>query len=85
MATKSQEQPVVPSGINEYIRKNFKDDFLTEIRPFTDKSGQIAWFVDVTHDSTVYHLRFNNEGLLLEQNADSIGFPGDDVEIGEAD
>lgn len=85
METKSQQQPSVPSGINEYIRTHFKDDYLTNIRPFTDKSGQTAWFVDVTHDSTVYHLRFDKDGHLIEQVADAIGYPGEDVEIGEAD
>jgi len=85
MEPHSENQTVVPLGINEYIRTNFKDDFLTEIRPFTDKSGHVAWFVDVTHDSTVFHLRFNNDGLLMEQREDPIGYPGEDVEIGEAD
>ena len=78
-------QPTMPSGINAYIRAHFKDDYLTDIRPYTSNQGHTYWFVDVTHDSTVYHLRFNSEGRLVEQDVDPISYPGDDVEIGEAD
>lgn len=85
MEPNPQKHPSVPFGINEYVRTHFKDDYLTEIRPFVNKSGCTEWFVDVTHDSTIYHLRFNTDGNLIEQEVDPIAFPGEDVEIGEAD
>ena len=81
--SKSSEQ--VPAGINQYINENFKDDFLTDIRPVSDKKGEVNWIVDVTHNGCLYHLRFNGNGELMEKDIEAVPYPGDDLEIGEGD
>jgi hypothetical protein len=82
--TSFHEQPV-PQGISEYINDRFVDDYLTEIMPYADASGKLFWHVDVTHNNTIYHLRFNEQGVLVESVVEPVGYPGDDVEIGEGD
>ena len=80
----SHEQPV-PQGISEYINDRFVDDYLTEIKPYADASDKLFWHVDVTHNNTIYHLRFNEQGEFVESVVEPVGYPGDDVEIGEGD
>lgn len=75
----------IPIGINQYIHQHFKDDFLTDIRPVKNSKGENSWLVDVTHDSAIYHLVFDSKGVLVENVIENIEFPGEDVEIGEAD
>ena len=82
-----QPKPIesIPSGINQYVRENFKDDFLTDIRPFNNSKGEKSWCVDVTHDSAIHHLVFNSQGELVEKVIENFEYPGEDVEIGDAD
>lgn len=82
----SQPEPkLLPADINTYIKNAFVDDYLTEIRPYTDHHGNLSWFVDVTHNGSVYHLRFNAAGLLIDKDIETISFPGEDAEMGEGD
>ncbi|MFN5323658.1 MAG: hypothetical protein ACK5C5_01960 [Bacteroidota bacterium] len=85
MKNHTSSDPVVPQGINDYIKDCFNDDFLTDIKPVIDAKGQTSWLVDVTHNSLVYHLRFNQMGALVDSQTEAISFPGDEIELGEGD
>ncbi|MEY3342889.1 MAG: hypothetical protein RL090_573 [Bacteroidota bacterium] len=85
MSNLSKPSEQVPAGVSHYINENFKDDFLTDIRPVSDKKGEVNWIVDVTHNSCLYHLRFNGNGELMEKDIEPVPYPGDDLEIGEGD
>lgn len=85
MSQRSKPSESVPSGINLYIQENFKDDFLTDIRPITSSKGETFWLVDVTHNNNLFHLRFNHDGELMEKDVEPVPYPGDDLEIGDGD
>jgi hypothetical protein len=85
MSNTSKLTEQVPSGINQYINENFKDDYLTDIRPIATSKGETLWVVDVTHNNCLYHLQFNAKGELKEKDIEPVPYPGDDLEIGEGD
>ena len=78
------QQPV-PKRINDFLLKYFKEDYMSNIRPYSDRKGILSWYVDVSHNSSIYHLRFSDEGLLLEHNKEDILKNTDDLELGIGD
>lgn len=60
----------IPSGISEYIRKNFHAECLTEINKVNQKGGHFIYVVEVSHDDNLYHLRFNDKGVLMSNKAE---------------
>ncbi len=84
MESKSQKTPEIHAGISEYIRKNFREDFLTKIKERKDKSGELFYFVDVSHEDQLYHLKYNSRGELVAQELEP--FPHlPDNELGAGD
>ncbi len=62
----------VPPAISEYINDKFRDNFLTEIKTIESKDGHLHYHVDVTHDNTMHHLKFNSDGLLIGKDLEPI-------------
>jgi len=85
MTPESRASDHIPPGISEYIRQNFKEDFLTEITSVKDERGTEFFYVDVTHEENVFHLKFNAKGELILKEIESIRFPDDEVELGDGD
>ena len=85
MAPGSGNQHEMPAGISEYIRKNFRDDYLTQIREVREQNGEVYFFVDVSHDDNLYHLKFNSKGILVQQELEYLPEFPDEDEIGKED
>jgi hypothetical protein len=82
--TNNPQNPI-PAGISEYIKSQFRDDYLTEIRTVKNKAGEIFYFVDVTHDKNLFHLKFDEHGKLVLQETEPILELDDEEEIGNVD
>ena len=64
--------PVVPHAISEFIRNNFRGQFLTDIHPFKDRNGDQKFDVTISHDDTLHHLHFNKTGSLLSRSSEPL-------------
>ena len=85
MTSKSQSTHPIPAGISEYIKQNFREDYLTDIKSVKDAKGAEFFYVDVTHEENIYHLKFNDNGELILKDVESVRYPDDEVELGNAD
>ena len=85
MKNLNHQEKTVPQGVNHYIQTHFQDDFLTDIRPVEDAHGTCFWYVDITHNGSVYHLRFSHDGFLIDKDIETISYPGEEVDEGEGD
>lgn len=62
----------LPYEISEYLKENFREDFLTEIKKTTASDGKVIYKVDVSNEDSLYHLKFNSKGLLMEKEMEPI-------------
>lgn len=62
----------IPAAISEYIKRFFDKEFLTEIKTSKDKKGMIFYHVNVSQDNTLYHLKFNTEGILVQKDSEPL-------------
>ena len=85
MQNNSQNSPAIPIRISEYIKQNFREDYLTEIKHVKDSKGIGFYYVDVTHEDNIYHLKFNESGELIQKEIESVIYPDDEIEIGNVD
>lgn len=73
----------LPHKISEFITRNFRGEFLTEIKTFRDKNGKEIYDIQLSQDNTLHHLRFNSLGTLIERNAEPLIELYDEDEIDE--
>ena len=66
----------LPYGISSYIQDRFRDDFLCEVKSVQQDKGHFRYALEVTKDEHIYHLRFNEAGKLLQEEAEE-AFPPD--------
>ncbi len=66
----------IPFKISEYIQDHFKEDFLFEVKDIKKIREQLYYFVEVTKDDYIHSLQFNEQGDLVEKNAEE-AFPPD--------
>ncbi len=85
MPDKPQNAHPIPAGISEYIKQNFREDYLTDVKSVKDGRGIEYYYIDVTHEDNVYHLKFNASGELIQKEIESVRYPDDEIEIGNAD
>ncbi|MGZ4033402.1 MAG: hypothetical protein ACXVPU_08270 [Bacteroidia bacterium] len=62
----------IPFGISEYIKKHFEGSFLSEIKEEADNAGQKIFKVDISHENSLYHLKFNSAGSIIEERSEPI-------------
>jgi len=62
----------IPHKISEYISTNFKGECLTNIHSTSDRNGKIIYIVDVSHDNTIFHLKFNANGSLMDTQSEPL-------------
>lgn len=75
----NKKQPKVPPEISEYIKNNFREGFLTEIRKVKDKKGKITYTVDIGEHENLHHIHFNEKGKLLSRETEPL-YPEDERE-----
>ncbi|ELR73889.1 hypothetical protein C900_00053 [Fulvivirga imtechensis AK7] len=71
MNTKSK----VPYKVSEYIRDTFREEFLCSIKSYT-RDGKTYYLAEVTKDDLIHHLKFDEKGQLMKDDADP-AFPPD--------
>lgn len=69
----------IPFGITDYINKNFKEDFLFEVKEVKEMNGHIIYVIEISKDDYTHTLRFDEDGTLLKENAEQ-AFPPDSRE-----
>lgn len=74
----------LPYNISEYLKEHFREDFLTEIKETTNKEGHLIYEVNVSSQDSLYHLKFNSKGILIEKEMEPI-LELDDEEYGIVD
>ena len=85
MRSKTHNSDAIPAGISDYIKKNFHEDYLTDISNVKNDKGIEFFYVDVTNQENVYHLKFNAQGQLIEKDIESVRYPDDEIEMGNFD
>jgi hypothetical protein len=60
----------IPYGISDYIREHFSEDFLFRVKEVNESKGHSVYVVEVSQDDYIYTLRFNEEGVLLNEDAE---------------
>ena len=85
MENNFQNSHQIPAGISEYIKQNFREDYLTDIKPVRDQKGVTFYYVDVTHEDNIYHLKFSGSGELIQKDVEAVRYPDDEVELGSVD
>ena len=62
----------LPHQLSVYIRENFPEGFLSEIKPIEDENGHLFYKIDVNDNETVYHLEFNEKGNLIKHESERL-------------
>lgn len=62
----------LPLGISEYLKEHFREDFLTETKKTINKAGKVTYNVQVSSQNSLYHLKFNSKGILIEKEMEPI-------------
>ena len=62
----------IPANISAYIKKYFRDSFLLEIKSFKDRKGEQQFYIDISEDNTLYHLKFNTGGVLTQKETEPL-------------
>ena len=75
----------IPREISDYIKnKKFDEEFLTDIRKVTDSKGEVIYMVEISHNETLYKLKFDSSGRLIKKDSEPL-FKYEDDEYGIAD
>ena len=69
--------PKLPYKISEYIKDQYREDFLFEVKEVKKVNGQWYYIVEVTADNYTHLLKFNEAGELIKEQAEQT-FPPDD-------
>ncbi len=56
--------------INEFVKDEFREGFLMDIKDPVTEEGKICFYVDVSLDNTLHHLKFNEHGALLSRESE---------------
>lgn len=69
----------IPTGISEYIRNHFREDFLFEVKDVIEVQGHSIYKIEVSKDDYIHKLSFNEAGVLLKEDVQP-AFPPDSHE-----
>lgn len=65
----------IPNKISEYIDENFEGGFLSDITSYKDKNGKTFYNVEISHGNSLYHMKFNSNGVLISRTAEPLMEP----------
>jgi hypothetical protein len=66
----NRETQTIPYKINDYIRDRFREDFLFELKKVIQVKGHPQYEIEVSKDDYLYKLSFNENGDLLNEEAE---------------
>lgn len=61
----------IPAGISEYLNKYFWGRFIS-VKKEIDSKNQYFFKISISEDDTLYHLKFNLDGIIEHQETESI-------------
>lgn len=67
---KSNKSTPVERRIIDYIKNDFKEGFLMDIKNISKSNGENVYHVEVSQDNNLYHLDFNKNGVLIKSEVD---------------
>lgn len=73
---KTDEHLHLPLGITEYIREQFREDFLFAVKKIFVKNGLKHYLVQVSKDDFIHMLTFDERGRIVVNQTDP-AFPSD--------
>jgi hypothetical protein len=59
----------IPLGISDYITEHFKEDFLFDVTAVRKVGAHSVYNVEVSKDNYIHKLAFNEDGVLLKEDA----------------
>jgi len=62
----------LPAKITEYIRNNFREGYLMEIKPVTTKTHRTFFKIDITENEILHHLQFSEKGILTKHESEPL-------------
>lgn len=66
----------IPFGITDYINKNFREDFLFDVKSVKEINGHPVYFIEVSKDDYIHMLTFDENGTLMKEES-AQAFPPD--------
>lgn len=66
----------LPHKITEYITGHFREDFLFEVKEIKQVKGHTYYTIEVSKDNYIDTLRFNEDGVLIQDESDE-AFPAE--------
>lgn len=66
----SRKSTPVERKIIDYVKNDFKEGFLMDIRHISKVDGQNIYQVEVSQDNNLYHLDFNANGVLIKSEVE---------------
>lgn len=73
MSTNNERLPI---HISDYISERFREDFLFQVKEVRQVKGHTYYTVEVAKDDYIHTLIFNEDGHLVQDQADE-AFPPD--------
>lgn len=66
----------LPHKITEYITGHFREDFLFEVKEIKQAKDHTFYTIEVSKDNYIDTLRFNEDGVLIQDESDE-AFPAE--------
>jgi hypothetical protein len=62
----------VSKRIYDYIKEHFSGGLFSGLRKLYDQNRRPFFRIDVDHENTLYHLKFNSKGIMLKADAEPL-------------
>lgn len=60
----------LPQRMSDYIQNYFRSEFITDVRTTRNHNGELIYIAEISHDNTLYNLRFDKSGNLLHLDSE---------------
>jgi len=62
----------LPVKISNYIKQNFREDYLIEVKPILGKKHNTFFKIDITENDVIHHLEFSEKGLVIKHDSEPL-------------
>ena len=69
---KKPVKPHIPSRVTAYLKKHFTGAFYIDVTPLKDAKGQIFYRGEISHENSLYHLKFDRNGALVKEEVEPL-------------